>query len=363
VSEADRRRPEHSIAIAGGGIIGMSIAWRLARGGWAVTVYERAALGHEASWAGAGMLSPGGEIDTASPLAPLAIESRRLYPAFVRELEETLGSPIDYQECGGLDLAYSPAELDALKDRAKRQSDLGIASKPVAAGQVSTFWPRVRTDKLAGARFYPGDAIVNPRDVMSALAAACRARAVSVVESCSVCRARISPNEVAVETAHGAQNHSALVIAAGAWSNSISVSGTDPLPPVEPAKGHLIGYQQPQQTCNTIVRHGHIYILQRANGLMIAGSSVERVGFDRDIQPEIIHSLAERAGFLFPHLRDTTPSEGWIGFRPASETLHMGMWGSPRLYLAYGHYRNGILLAPVTAERVSAAINANLGMR
>ncbi len=363
MSETGRHKPERSIAIAGGGIIGMSIAWRLAQAGCSVSVYERAAIGGEASWAGAGMLSPGGEIESASPLAPLAVESRQLYPAFIRELERAAGFAIDYQECGGLDLAYSLAELEALEARAKRQSELGIHSKPLTAGQVSTFWPRVRTDELAGARFYPGDAIVNPREVLVALAAACRALSVSIAENCPVSQARILIDCVELETACGIQSHKAVIIAAGAWSSSIAVSGAEPLPPVEPAKGHLVGYQQPEQTCNTIVRHGHIYLLQRANGLLIAGSSVERVGFDRNVQSEIAASLARSAEFVLPNLTETTPSETWIGFRPASDTLHLGSWHSPRLYLAYGHYRNGILLAPVTAERVSAALNASLGMR
>src|SRR5581483_7835122 len=96
--------PELSIAVIGGGIIGMSIAWRLAQRGWEVTLFEKRSLGSEASWAGAGMLSPGGEIESWSPLATLAIESRQLYASFVRELENVSGLAIDYQECGGLDL-------------------------------------------------------------------------------------------------------------------------------------------------------------------------------------------------------------------------------------------------------------------
>jgi glycine oxidase len=127
-------------------------------------------------------------------------------------------------------------------------------------------------------------------------------------------------------------------------------------------KGHLIGYQQPEQTCNTIVRHGRTYLMQRSNGLLIAGSSMERVGFDRELDPVIESDLAKRAGFIMPHLTETSPTESWMGFRPASDDLHVGVWHSPRLYLAYGHFRNGILLAPVTAERIAGDVSANWQM-
>src|SRR5581483_392952 len=106
----------------------------------------------------------------------------------------------------------------------------------------------------------------------------------------------------------------AAVIAAGAWSSSISIKNLAPLPPSEPVKGHLIGFRQPEQTCNTIIRHRHSYLLQRANGFLIAGASVEHVGWHRSIEPQIASSLAEQAGFLLPHLRETQPSETWIGF-------------------------------------------------
>ena len=135
-----RRRPvrshgpaaANSTAIIGGGLIGLSIAWDLARGGRRVTIYEKNRIGGEASWAAAGMLSPGGEVEGQSALASLAIESRNLYTQFVRELEQASGLAIDYQECGGLDLAYSPEDLQALEVRARAQeSDWLFPSHPV----------------------------------------------------------------------------------------------------------------------------------------------------------------------------------------------------------------------------------------
>ncbi|MGH9583711.1 MAG: glycine oxidase ThiO [Bryobacteraceae bacterium] len=352
-----------AIAVIGAGIAGMSAAWRLVQRGFRVTVFDRSSVGGEASWAGAGMLAPGGEIEAASSFADLCIESRRLYPPFVRELERDSSVAIDYQECGGLDLAYSLQAASALDARANRQAALGVLSKAVSPARVAAFWPRLDTAGLVSARFYPGDAIVNPRDVMAALTSACRGLGVAVFENSAVRRVEISPAEAIVESDASAASFDLAILAAGAWSSSIAVHGVPPLPAAEPVKGHLIAYCQPRQTCATIVRHGHIYLLQRASGLLIAGASVEHAGFDRALSPEIVAWLAKEAGFLFPHLRETTPSEAWTGFRPASDDLHIGPWHSNRLYLAYGHYRNGILLAPATAGRLASHISANWGTR
>jgi glycine oxidase len=351
--------PQASVAIIGGGIIGMSIAWRLSQRGFRVTVFEKGEIGGEASWAGAGMLAPGGELEGPSPLAAIALESRALYDAFVRELESCSGLAIDYQENGALELAYSPEEQQGLDAKAEAQRALGIRSKPVSAADVAAFWPRVRTEGLVAARFYPDDGVVNPREVMLALAAACRKLGVSVQQNCAVPRIEVSGNSVEVHQ----KSYTAAVIAAGAWSSHIEVIGSPPLPPTEPIKGHLIGYQQPQQTCNTVLRHGHAYLLQRANGLLVAGATVEHVGFDRSVEPALARSIAGQAAFVLPHLAETTPSEVWVGFRPGSDALHIGTWSSNRLYLAYGHYRNGILLAPATAQRLAEEISANWGTR
>ncbi len=362
MSQAGSPQSEPSIAIVGGGIIGMSTAWRLAQHGWNVSIFDKGPIGGEASWAGAGMLSPGGEIEGASALATLAIESRRLYREFVRKLEHCSGLTIDYQECGALDVAYAHEEFEALELRADAQAAAGILSKPLTPAHVATFWPRVRGG-LAGARFYPADAIVNPREVMPALEKACRDAGVSILPHCPVSRVEISSSEARVHVPGAVQSYQAALIAAGAWSNSIEVTGVPALPASEPIKGHLIGYQQPEQTCNTIVRHAHTYLLQRANGLLIAGASVEHVGFDREIDSRVVADLSRQAGYVLPHLAETTPTEIWTGFRPGSDDLHIGQWHSPRLYVAYGHYRNGILLAPATAERVAACLNASLRTR
>ncbi len=289
---------------------------------------------------------------------PWLLESRRLYPEFIRELTQTSGLAIDFQELGAVDLAYSADELATLEARAARQTALGIESKPLQPNRITTFWPRVRKEGLAGARFYPNDGLVNPREVVLALCAVCRPLGVRFVQNCAVQRIDDHTSDVLFTTSNGSESFDTALIAAGAWSGSIKVTPTA-IPASRPVKGHLLGYQQPSQTCNTLIRHGHTYLMQRANGLFIAGASVENVGFDRHIDADVVSGLVAKAGFVMPHLLETTPTETWNGFRPASDQIHLGRWQSGKIFLAYGHYRNGILLAPVTAERLAAEVTAS----
>jgi glycine oxidase len=362
VSAGDPSQQRGSIAVVGGGVIGLSLAWRLAQCGWRVTVFDQTKPGGEASWAAAGMLAPGGEYDEPSALADIGLASRRLYSAFVEEIISASGESIDFQENGALELAYSAGELAALDSKAAAQQVLGIRSKRVDTARVRAFWPRVRHEDLSGARFYPDDAVVNPREITSALAKLCRALGVRIEEGIRVSAITIRQTAAEIRAGNAPLSFSAAIVAAGAWSSQIELDGAPALPEAKPIKGHLLGYHQPEQTCNTIVRHGHIYALQRANGLLVVGASVEDVGWDRTVRHDVVDELSRLAAKIFPHLGETTPSEVWTGFRPGG-TLQISSWHSPRLWLAYGHYRNGILQAPWTAQKLSREINATLEMR
>src|SRR5580658_5781648 len=156
--------------VAGAGIIGLSCAWRLARCKIPVTVFDAREAGGEASWAGAGMLAPGGEMGQASPLAEMALRSLEMYPDFVESLREASGVPIDYQRCGAVELALSDREAEELEQRAARQCTIGIRSEST------------RHQGSVAARFYPDDALVNPRDIMAALRIACLRNGVAIHE-------------------------------------------------------------------------------------------------------------------------------------------------------------------------------------
>lgn len=332
----------------------MSIAWRLAQQRLQVAVFDIGAVGGEASWAGAGMLAPGGEIEERSAWSDFALESLQLYPAFVAELESESGVKIDFRQSGAKDLAFDEAEWTALTARAARQSALGIASSPLPDEQ---------------ALFYPGDAMVDPRDTVQALRRACLARGVQIREHEGVTAiySAIYPGE-SVDVQSHAKNYSAgsAVLAAGAWSGPVPLfigGRLRPIPPSFPVRGHLLGYRLPPDSLGSILRHGHTYILQRANGLTIAGSSSEHAGFNREIDPAVAADIHRRAVRILPELSNPALSkpEPWLGFRPATNNLspEIGRVPDSRVWLAYGHYRNGILLAPATARRVAFEIGSS----
>jgi glycine oxidase len=339
-------------AIIGGGIIGASIAWRLAQSGTAVTLFEKGQIGREASWAAAGMLSPGGEIGDDTRQPELLIESRRLYSSFVRELMDASGETIDYQECGAIDLAYTAEEWEALLRQAEFHDRLGIRSRPLTPSQISVFSPHVESNRITGALFYPDDGVVAPRDLMKALRTACEKLGVDIRENTPVDRIRIQGDEVIVR----GERYSSAVLAAGAWSGGVPIEGAPPVPSSEPIRGHLLAYELQLGACPTILRRGHTYVFQRGNGLVVAGASMEHAGFERQIDAAIVRDLIRKVADTMPLLERMEPIDIWTGFRPASERLQLGRWENTPLFLAYGHYRNGILLAPLTARRIANEI-------
>ena len=272
--------------IVGGGLIGSSIAWRLAQKGVRITLADAGNLGGEASQAGAGMLSPRSETGLE-----LGLESMRLYPSFVEELHAECGIDVDLK------------------------------------------------------MFHAEDGIVDPAALLRALRCACESRGVRIV------RERV--------TAIQPRDYGAVVIAAGAWSSQIQVANVN-LPAVTPVKGHLIGFHLNPGVLGPVRRQGETYVLQRSNGFLIAGSNEQDIGFDQTVDAGICADIHRRAAQLFPALENETPARRWIGFRPRavqSENPHIGRVEGSNVWLAYGHFRNGILLTPVTAERVANSID------
>jgi glycine oxidase len=340
----DRAADGAGVIIIGAGIIGGSIAWRLAQAGEDVTLLDAGALGGEASWAGAGMLAPGGEIAGRSRWAELAMESLALYPAFVEELENETGLEIDYRRCGALEIARTDAEWQDLMARRAAQAELGI-----------------RAEVSGGGLFYPDDALVDPRDVTRALRRGCERRGVRIREHTRALALRVTGERAEVEIDGGVLTGSAAVLAAGAWSGAMAVDGPGgriAITATFPVRGHLLGYALEPGSMGPMLRHGHTYVMQRSNGLTIAGTSSEQVGFNREPDPRIVSDIRARAGELLPGLRLAAEPVAWLGFRPATEGFEpaIGRVGETCLWLAYGHYRNGILLAPGTAARVAGEV-------
>jgi len=154
-----------------------------------------------------------------------------------------------------------------------------------------------------------------------------------------------------VRTPHGEYGSDRVIIAAGAWSSTL-FSG---LPHVYPVRGHLLYFEMEPGLLPTIVRSGHTYVFQREAGGMIAGSSMEDAGFDRTVDPAIAADIHQRAAKLVPALADVKPADCWNGLRPATDVGPVvGRFGDTNVWTAYGHFRNGILLAPDTAQIIAA---------
>jgi glycine oxidase len=335
--------------VIGAGIVGSTIAWRLRQRGASVVLLDAGRLGGEATWAAAGMLAPGGEICERSIWLDLALDGLRLYPEYVAELEEASGYSIDYQRKGAVEVALTDDELATLETRASAQGRLGIPSEPVNPADFGVSGPEV-----LGGRFFPNDALVNPREIVRALRVVC---APMVWEGVRASRIESSGNGVRVETSAGQLDAPHAVLAAGAWSSSIEIRVDGQSwkgPEAYPVRGHLFSCELPTGMLNPIVRHGHTYLVQRQSGLALVGATSEEVGFDRTVDAETVEHLRDEAARLIPAYRRAEIVERWTGFRPATRDAvpAIGRAGDSRLWLAYGHYRNGILMAPPTAARI-----------
>lgn len=293
------------------------------------------------------MLAPGGEFESGGT-ARFAVESLQMYPEFVRELKEATGCPIDFRICGTL-------EIDSDADP-QRQAANGIRSYAVDLKESMKLAPGMAP--IEGSfRFYPDDALVDPREACHALLTACRRLGVRIVENCEV-RGIDFGREVAVHSSQGDFAGDQVAIAAGAWSGAITLGGNYHLPGTYPVRGVLVGRKFPKRTLGPFVRRGHNYLVQRESGFAIAGTTAEKVGFDRTLTPETIATVIAGGEALWPGFSDGADTESWLGFRPASDTgePHIGRFENLPLWMAYGHFRNGILMAPGTAAKLAEEI-------
>lgn len=322
------------VVVIGAGLIGMSIARELHRRGVSVEVYEQGKMGCEASWAGAGMLSAL-QVEMDSPLRGLALASARLYGSFVRQLREDSGLPIEFREQGTLVVGqpeHVPPEYERIDEDLLRELE-----------------PAMRTNAPV---WRVADGCVDNRQLVQAMIAAMRQRGIPVHENCGIRSVRRESAGLLLSTDAGFRTASIVVNAAGAWANTFEV----PSPaPVRPRKGQMICLRvAPGSIRNVLVSHvdGHIYVVPREDGRVLIGSTMEDVGFHRRPDPHVLQDLRSRAEALVPILREAEVVEYWAGLRPGSDDLLplLGPTHTPGYWIATGHFRDGILLTPVTAR-------------
>ncbi len=247
------------VIIAGGGIIGASIAWRLAREQRRVLLIDAAKIGSEASSAAAGMLAPGGEFGQISPMLDFAISSLAKYDDYAAAIQADGGLPVEFRHTSAVQVAITGTELESLSRRAASQRAGGVASTVLTRDELRALVPLLREDAI-GAIHYTNEAVVDPAGLATALRAACLARGVIIQEDTRVTSIAAGDNGACVCLADQAIDASSAVLSAGAWSSGIAVTidhQPHALPRCFPMKGHLLGYRLPAGSLAATVRHEH----------------------------------------------------------------------------------------------------------
>ncbi|MEU4698321.1 glycine oxidase ThiO [Nonomuraea dietziae] len=328
--------------IVGGGVVGLSIAWRLARAGQDVTVIDPAPASG-ASHAAAGMLAPVSEVAyTEEPLLRLGLAALERWPAFAAELEADSGLSVDYRAHGTLDVAFGADDLAALEELAAFMDKLGLPVERLTGRECRRLEPMlspsVRGGVLAG-----GDAWVDPRRVTAALLAALETMRVPVVPHRAT-----DLLDGAVRLADGEiLTGERVVLAAGAWSGELADV------PVRPVKGQIMRLRSPHPLLGRCVRgmvHGSpVYLVPRGDGEVVVGATQEELGFDTRVTAGGLYELLRDARELVPGVTELELADVVAGLRPCTPD-NLPLVGEVRrgLALATGHHRGGVLLAPLT---------------
>ena len=362
------------LLVIGGGVIGLSIAWRASERGMSVTLLERDRLGQATSRVAAGMLAPVTEVEfgeSGRRLLELGLRSAELWPDFAERLQRTAGCEVGFLCTGTLLVARHEDEARELERQIAFRESLGLATKRLRASQAREREPALApTVRLALEA--PQDHSVDPRRALAALELACRAAGVTVREQAPVARLLCGPggrvSGVVLASAEGQSGEGEtlpaeqVVIAAGPWSGR-QLNG---LPagaevPVRPVRGQLLRLRDPAGPglLSRVLRFEGGYLVPRADGRYVLGATVEERGFD--LEPEVggIYELLRQARELLPGISELKIEELCVGLRPGTpdNAPAVGPGALEGLSWATGHYRNGILLAPLTAELIVASLS------
>jgi glycine oxidase len=346
------------VVVIGGGVIGGAIARRAARGGLSVTVLERGACGGEASHAAAGMLSPLAEADGAGDFLGLLLAARAIYPAFAAAIGEETGVDVGYRDAGTLYLALREEDDAELEHRWAWQRAAGMCVERLTAEETREMEPAVSPSVRFALRF-PGDHQVDNRLLGPALAtAAARAGAEVRTGAEAVAILRDGGRVTGVELADGSRiSAGSVVVAGGSWAGQIR--GLPRPVPVEPVHGQLLALDTAPPLFRHVVDSPRCYLVPRGSGRLIAGATMERVGYRKALTPAGMRRLMDGAVEIAPALDDAPLVESWSGLRPGTPDGRPILCRDPdvpNLVYATGHFRNGILLAPLTGEAIGSLL-------
>jgi glycine oxidase len=342
------------VLVIGGGIVGSAIAWRLAKDGLAVTLLEKGEIGRESSWAAGGMLTPVHLADYPPALVDVCGASLALYEPLCREIVAASGVDPEYRVTGLLLLVTDDAGEEAARELEvwKRQRNQPV--ERLTREEALRAEPKV-TPHLRRALRLPDIAQIRNNRMAVALAEGARRKGAEIRPNTPVTGFLRVPGRVnGVKTPRGDIYAGTTILAAGAWSSELlQPLGLDLK--VKPIKGQILLAGGSPDFCRHMILDGESYLIPRADGRILVGSTLEDVGFDKSVILETIGDLALRGARLMPELGKLPMVTSWAGLRPATPDRlpYLGKGPLDGLIVATGHYRNGILLAPITAEIVA----------
>ena len=348
------------VLIIGGGVIGLAVAHALAgRGVQNLTVIEKNNFGREASWAAGGILAPQLETDKDDAFFRIACAGRDLYRNFAENLQDETGIDVQLDTTGTLYVAFTEDEEVELRARFAWQQEQGLAVEWLDRNGARSLEPHLSKKARCALRF-PNDFQIENRRLVKALRIANIRLGVRLHKDREAKALKIENSRVVgVETSHGDISAHSIVLAAGAWSSSLNCAVPLPQLEVEPVRGQMLCFKPPEQLARHVIYSSRGYLVPRRDGRLLAGSTTESAGFEKRVTNDGVNAINSMAVEIAPALESLMVVDSWAGFRPRAKD-GLPVLGPTRhvagLFYATGHYRNGILLAPITGELIAEAI-------
>jgi glycine oxidase len=349
------------ILVVGAGIVGCAVAYEVARRGASVSLVDDRPAGFGATQASAGMLAPFTEAAGGGPLLDLGARSLDMYDAFVTRVREDSGMTIPYERTGSLHVARVEESLAHFATTHQVLAGRGVASDLLSPNDLRAREPHLGADVFGGL-LIPSQGHVGAFDLTRALAAAAQHHCARIVNDTPVRRVRAIDGGVAVDTDGGTLRADFAVLAAGAWTGQIEVDGASARVPVRPVRGQIVHLGWSGTPLRRITWDERCYVVPRVDGTLLVGATVEDAGFDERTTVAGVRDLLEAACDLLPHAWTASLLAVKVGLRPGSpDALPAIGWSRavPGLIYATGHYRNGVLLAPLTAALVAGALTGD----